>query len=148
MALFSFSSVPAFDRLLELQRELDRLFESPFPYDLGLSGRGAYPPLNIFREDQGDIVARLEVPGCDAASLRVETEGQTLRLSGQRETAASKEGSFLRRERGHGEFARSLQLPPDLEPARAEASYRNGVLTVRIPRRAEARPRQITVEAN
>jgi HSP20 family protein len=56
-------------------------------------------------------------------------------------------GSFHRRERNNGQFSRSLQLPGDLELGRAEASYKNGMLTIRIPKKEEAKPRQITIKA-
>ena len=145
MALFRFTSDPMND-LVALQREFERVFERPLGLDLGVSGRGVFPAINIFRDQQG-VVARLEIPGVPPEQIKVESYGQTVTISGQREIAAPKDGGFHRRERSTGEFSRSVQLPDDFDTARAEASYRHGVLTLRIPRKAEAKPRQITVQA-
>jgi HSP20 family protein len=147
MALFRFS--PSFDpvnALLNLQSELDRVFDNPLGFDFGLSGRGVYPPVNVFSDKDGYVV-KMEVPGMAADQLNIEAHGRTLTLSGKREAATPENGSFHRRERRGGEFSRSLQLPVDLDLARAEASYKHGMLTVRIPKKEEAKPRQITVKA-
>ena len=132
--------------LLTLQRELERVFDKPFGLDLGPSGRGVFPPANVFADKDGYIV-KLEVPGVAPEDVAIEAEGRTLTVSGKRAIAPPTEGSFHRRERGMGQFSRSLQLPADLDMASAEASYRHGVLTVRVPKREEAKPRQITVKA-
>ena len=131
--------------LMRLQREIDRMFENPFGLNLGVSGRGVFPPVNIFQDKTG-YVARLEVPGVVPASVRVEAHGQVLAISGKRELPAPAGGSFHRRERSGGEFSRSIQLPDEIDLSKAEASYKHGVLTVRIPKRADAQPRQITVQ--
>jgi HSP20 family protein len=147
MALFRLSS--GFDPvagLQNLQRELERVFDKPFGIDLGPSGRGVFPPVNVFADRDGYVV-KLEVPGIAPEDVSIEAEGRTLTVSGKREIAAPTAGSFHRRERGTGEFSRSLQLPADLDLARAEASHKHGVLTVRIPKREEAKPRQITIKA-
>jgi HSP20 family protein len=146
MALFRFSpgTDPVSD-LLSLQRELERVFESPLGFDLGPSGRGVFPPVNVFTGPDGYVV-RLEVPGVAPDQVTVESHGRTLSVRGKRQFNAPTQGSFHRRERGEGEFSRSIQLPADVECGRAEASCRNGLLTIRIPKREEAKPRQITVQ--
>jgi HSP20 family protein len=79
--------------------------------------------------------------------INIESQGRTLTISGKRESGAPQGGSFHRRERSSGQFSRSLQLPADLELSRAEASYKQGMLTVRIPKKEEAKPHQITIKA-
>jgi HSP20 family protein len=147
MALFRFSSPldPVSD-LLQLQRELDRVFQNPLGLDLGLSGRGVFPPVNIFSDDNGCVI-RLEVPGVAPEQIRVESQGRTLTIAGKREIGAPERGSFHRRERSGGEFSRSLRVPDDLDASRAEASYQHGILTIRIHKKEEAKPRQIIVQA-
>jgi len=148
MAIFRFS--PSFDpvnSLLNLQRELDRAFENPLGFDFGLSGRGIYPPVNVF-SNKDDYVVKMEVPGVAPEKLNIESHGRTLTISGKREAQIPQGGSFHRRERNSGEFSRSLQLPADLDLSRSEASYKHGMLTIRIPKREEAKPRQITVKAS
>ena len=148
MALIRFS--PRFnplDALLSLQRELDRTFESPTSgFDLGVSGRGVFPPTNVFSDKDGYIV-RMEVPGVTPESLAIEGHGQTLTISGKRETSAPEGASFHRHERNSGEFSRSLQLSNDLDLTKAEATCKHGMLTVRIPKKEEAKPRQIEIKA-
>jgi HSP20 family protein len=147
MALFRFS--PSFDpvnALSNLQRELDRVFDNPLGFDFGFSGRGVYPPVNVFSDKDGYLV-KIEAPGLAPEKLTIEAHGRTLTISGKREAAAPQGGSFHRRERGGGEFSRSLQLPAELDLARSEATYTHGMLTVRIPKKEEAKPRQITVKA-
>jgi HSP20 family protein len=145
MALFRFSPDPV-DSLLSLQRELARAFESPFGFELGPSGRGVYPAMNVFTEKDG-YVLRMEVPGIPPESIQIEAHGRTLTVSGKRDVKGPVNGSFHRRERGAGEFSRSVQLPADLDVSRAEATCKHGVLNVRIPKKEEAKPRQIAVQA-
>ena len=144
MALVSLSS--PFDRLLNLQRTLDQVLNAPPSFDLGVSGRGVFPPINVF-SDQDAYVVRLEVPGMDPEELHIETHGRTLTFSGQRKAPTSEEGSFHRRERVWGSFSRSVQIPPEGDISRAEAAYKHGLLTIRIPKREEAKPRKIDVKA-
>jgi HSP20 family protein len=146
MALFRFSDPTDPGRgLLTLQRELERAFENP-PFDLGLSGRGVFPPVNVFREKDG-LILRVEIPGVQPERLSIETQARTLTITGVRESNAPTDASFHRRERDVGQFSRSVQLPEDVDVSRAQATYKYGILTVRIPKREEARPRQIAVQA-
>lgn len=145
MRLFQLSQ--ELDPLLRLQAALDRAVERPFAWNLGLSGAGAFPSINVFSDAEGYVI-RCEVPGVASESLSVQATGNTLTISGKRDTAERASGSFHRRERWSGEFSRALELPRDLDPGKAEASYRKGVLTVRVPRREEAKARQITVQTD
>jgi HSP20 family protein len=145
MTLFRFSSDPL-DSLLSLQRELARVFESPFGFELGPSGRGVYPAINVFTDKNGTVL-RMEVPGVPPENIQIETHGRTITVSGKREVKAPENGSFHRRERSVGEFSRSVQPPSDVDVSRAEASCKHGILTVRIPKKEEAKPRQIAVLA-
>ncbi len=146
MAVFNFWDRDPFDGIQRLQNELERVFERPFG-DLGLSGRGAHPPVNVFREDHG-LVVRLEVPGFAPEDLNIEARNQRLVISGKRAAAERAGASFHRRERWSGEFSRALQIPREYELERAEAGCQDGVLTVRVPLREEVKPRQIEVVAH
>ena len=142
-----FSQPRVADQLLALQQELDRVLEKPLGINLGISSHGVFPPMNIFRDPQG-IVIRLEVPGVAPEQLQIESQGKTLSIRGKREAVAPESGGYHRRERGGGEFSRSLQLPDDSDPSRAEATCKNGMLTIRVPKHEEAKPRQINVHAS
>ena len=140
------SSVDPVSSLLALQRELERMSENPLGLDLGISSRGVFPAVNIF-SDKDVCVVRLEVPGVPPDQLTIETQGRTLTVAGKRDVTAPEGSGFHRRERDSGAFSRSLQLPDDLDVVRTEASYAHGLLTLRIPRKEAAQPRQISVKA-
>jgi HSP20 family protein len=138
----------AVNELLHLQGELDALLRSPRS-DLfsGPSAAGVFPPINIFRNASGDAVVRAELPGVKPENLSLTVERRRLTLSGERTSEGPENGGYHRRERAWGKFSRSIELPADLDVERAEATFRNGVLTLRIPRAEAAKPRQITVHA-
>src|SRR5437870_3550471 len=98
MALLRFSSSrDPVSGLLTLQRELERMFENPLGFDIGLSGRGVFPAVNIFSDKDG-YVARLEVPGVSPEDISIEAQGHTLTVSGKRETKTPEGGSSHRQE--------------------------------------------------
>ena len=143
MALLRFGSdfpIPA------LQRELDRFLRNP-AISLGLSGQGAYPPINVFEGADGTVIVA-EVPGLDPDKIQIGSQGRTLTLGGERKRReADKATGYHRRERLFGAFSRSIQLPEDLDLHQATAKYENGLLIVRVPKGEAAKPRQITVQA-
>jgi HSP20 family protein len=132
--------------LLALQRELERVFDNPRGFDLGPSGRGVFPPMNVFRDDEG-ITIRMEVPGVAPEAIAVEARERTLTVSGARDANLPEGASYHRRERGVGRFSRSLQLPADVDAGKVTAQCTHGILTIRLPKREEAKPRQIAVQA-
>lgn len=132
--------------LLSLQQELARVLETPSTFDLGLSGRGVFPPINAF-SDRDNYVVRLEVPGVSPEQIAVESQGRTLLISGTRNDRLPEGASYHRHERHSGQFSRAIQFPDELDLGRAEAWCRNGMLTIRIPKKEAAKPRQIMVQA-
>ena len=144
----AFVSVSApFDTLLNLQRELARLSATTPAIDMGISGQGGFPLVNVFSNNEGYVV-RVEAPGLQLDHVSIESHGRTLTLKGERVLKTPEGGSFHRRERRSGTFARSVQIPADGDVTRAHASYQHGMLTLRVPKRAEAKPRQISVKAS
>lgn len=135
-----------FDRLLSLQRELDRAFENPSGFELSASGRGVFPPVNVFRDTEGYLV-RAEVPGVPPEKVNIEIHGRTLTISGERAAEPVEGASFHRRERDSGKFSRSFTLPANLDVETASANHKHGVLTIRVPLKAAAKPRHIEVKA-
>jgi HSP20 family protein len=138
-------SVDPVGSLLTLQRGLERMLANPLGLNLGVSGRGVFPAVNIFSDTDGCVV-RLEVPGVAPEQITVEAQGRTLTIAGKRDSTAPAGSGFHRRERDSGAFSRSLQLPDDLDLARTVASYAHGLLTLRVPRKEAATPRQISVK--
>lgn len=130
------------DPFARLQQELEQMLST---YEGSFSG--VYPPMNVF--DAGEeVVLKAELPGIDPAKLDVEVRDNTVTLKGER-TADTPDGkvAFHRRERVDGQFRRVIRLPARLASDEAKAEYRHGVLTLRIPKAKEARPRRLQVEA-
>jgi HSP20 family protein len=136
-----------FDELLRLQSDLDSLLRSPRgEFFFGPSAAGVYPPLNLFRDKEGNVVIRAELPGLRPEDITVTCEHRRLTISGERKPEGAENGGYHRRERPWGKFSRSIDLPADLDLDRAEAKFQQGVMTLRIPRAEAARPRQISVQ--
>ena len=130
------------DPFARLQQELEQMLSS-----FEGSYSGVYPPLNVF--DAGEeVVLKAELPGVDPAKLDVEVRDSTVTLKGERTfESPSEKAAFHRRERVDGQFRRVIRLPARLASDEAKAEYRHGVLTVRIPKAKEARPRRLEVAA-
>ncbi len=126
--------------MFSLTRRFDPIF------DLVPSARSGFPSVNVL-DDKDGLVIRLEVPGVPAENLTIESSGRTLTISGKRESDVPVGADEYLRERWSGEFSRSLQLPSYVDAAKSEASYKHGMLTIRIPKREELQPRQIEIAA-
>jgi len=133
------------DPFSELQGELERMLEGAF--GTGVSGFGVYPPVNVF--DRGDAyVVKAEVPGVTPDKVEINVEDDTLTLRGERVfSEPNRDAAFHRRERGQGQFRRVVRLPGRVAADEAKAQYRDGVLTVVVPKAKEARPRRVQIEA-
>ncbi len=126
MALIRFEPFDPVSNMLRLQQELDRYLRNP-SFQLGISGHGAFPPVNIFDDGEG-VAVFAELPGIDPGTLKISGQNNTLTLSGERKREQSANASgYHRRERPFGEFSRSLQLPEDLDMSKAAAKYEAGV---------------------
>jgi HSP20 family protein len=146
MALIRFEQLDPVSNMLALQQELDRFLRNP-SFNLGISGQGTYPPVNIL-DDRDGMVVIAELPGMDPAGIKVSGQGTTLTLSGSRiPDERGNLGAYHRRERRFGEFSRSIQLGQGFDLAKAEARFEAGILTVRVPKAEETKPRQIAVQA-
>ena len=137
-----------FADISQLQERLDQVFggRTQGSNIRAVSRAGAFPALNV-----GTWADALEIyafaPGIDAKSVQLSVEKGLLSISGER-AAKESEGSgeqVYARERFRGPFRRVVELPDDADPSRAEATYKNGVLKVVIPKDESSKPRQITV---
>ena len=138
----------AVNELLRLQGELDSLRDRPrSEFFFGPSAAGVYPPVNVFRDQNGDVVLRAELPGLSPEEISVTVEQRRLTISGERKPDSAENG-YHRRERPYGKFSRSFQLPADLDLEHATAKFHQGVMTLHVPQAAAAKPRQISVQAS
>ena|SRR5689334_3610000 len=139
-------STALFDEFDRVRRELDRLFE-PFggPADLRSVGRGAFPTVNIANEED-TVHVLVFAPGMASDAFDVSVQGNLLTITGKRDLPVKDDKSQIWvSERFAGEFRRTMGLPDDVDPARVDAQYRDGVLWIKLQRRETARPRKIQI---
>jgi HSP20 family protein len=132
-----------FEALFALQRALDAHLESDWMAER-TTGTGAYPPINVFQKGE-DLVAVIELPGVNKADLQIEAKENTIRISGNKSIDYEDGASVHRRERPWGVFDRTLSIPIPINPDAVSAEYRDGVLTLSIPRAESAKPRKINI---
>jgi len=134
-----------FAPLLRLHQDVNRLFEGfveDQPDDRPYGA--AYPALNTW-EDGDAAWVEAELPGLTMADLEVLVAGNELTINGRRTIAAPEGASYHRRERARGAFARTHALPWAIDAERVEATLRDGVLCVKLPKAESAKPKKIEV---
>jgi HSP20 family protein len=126
----------------QLRRELDRLLG-----DFERAATQQAPAAVSFEDDGSNFVLRADVPGLTEKDFEINVAGDTLTLRGERKLELPEGHSVHRRERRDFRFAKSYQLPARVDADKAVASLKHGVLTLTLPKVAEAQPRQISVTA-
>lgn len=127
-----------------LQREMNRLFDG---YNNVRRTPTSYPAMNVWSNQDG-LVVTSEVPGVRPEDIDISVVGDTLTLSGERRPdELNEDARYHRQERGYGKFVRTLQLPYPVKVDNIEASFRNGVLNINLPRAEEDKPRKIAVKS-
>jgi len=128
-----------------LQQQLNEVLEGGLPFP-GFGGT-PYPPLNAWSNEE-KLVVHVEMPGVSADDIEVSVLSQTLTIKGTRPAEElSERDVFHRQERGHGTFVRTVELPFAVEADAVEAKYRQGILTLELPRAEADRPRRISVKS-
>ena len=136
----------AFDQLTSIRDEINRLFDSP----AGNGGSDVFntwaPALDLY-EDKDSLVLRAEIPGIKKEDIDISIHDNVISVSGERRNEKKYEASQTsREERFFGRFTRSLKLPKQVDTSKVKASYKDGVLTVTLPKAEEAKPRQIEIK--
>lgn len=137
-------------RLSSLRDEIDRLFEAPlaeFARQHQVFG-GWSPALDVY-EQKDNVVVRAELPGMKKEDIAVSLHEKTLSISGERKHEAShKEAEMYRSERFFGRFQRTVTLPMLVAADKIKAQYKDGVLTITLPKAEEAKPKHIDVNVS
>lgn len=135
-----------FRDITTLRDEMNRLFSRAVGDGSGATSNWT-PPVDIFETDS-EIVLRAELPGLKPDDIDIEVDDNVLTLKGERRFEEKvEEGRYYRLERAYGRFQRSLTLPQGVKPDEISAQFENGVLSVRVPKADEVKPRKITVAA-
>jgi len=108
------------------------------------SALNAFPALNVW-ESNDVLHAEAELPGMKSEDLEVTVVGNELTLRGKRSAGSNDGTTFHRRERGVGEFSRTVKLPYEVDSGAVEATLRDGVLLLKLPKAVSAKPRKIQV---
>ncbi len=134
-----------FRELRQFQERIDRLFRWSFGFEPFPRRVGVYPLVNI-SEDQDYYYVRAELPGVKPENLEVQIKDKNLVIRGERKIPAEqREVNYHRREREAGFFRRVVTLPGPVNPDRVEASCKDGILTVKLSKPEEVKPRRIKI---
>ena len=133
-----------------LQDRINRVFGDAYGRrdEDGMSNSSTWvPPVDIYQNGPLELVLKAELPEMTREDIDITVDNGTLTIKGEKKFAADiREESFHRIERLYGTFSRSFSLPQTMDTAKVAAEYKNGVLTIRLPVREDAKPRQIKIE--
>ncbi len=138
-----------FRELSAVQDRMNRLLGEIYrPGEEDVMRRGAWvPPVDIYDSGNHELVIKAELPDMSKDEIEITVENNSLTLRGDKKMDSSiKDECCHRIERTYGAFSRSFSLPPTVDTTKVSADYRNGVLTIKLPLREEAKPKQIQVQ--
>jgi HSP20 family protein len=141
---------PGFGRLTNLQDEIERLFQEPLAeWSKGSQLLSGWTPRLDVYEDKDNVYVKAELPGMKREEIEISLHDGTLSISGERKIESEREGADLyRSERFFGRFQRSVSLPTPVAVDKVNAQYKDGILTIALPKSEEAKPRKIEVSVN
>ena len=139
-----------FREVSRLRSEMDRLWDEYFG-----TGRRALRPMEegwlpaVDVSETGDkITVKAEIPGMEAKDIDIAMVGDTLTIKGEKKAEKEeKDENYHMVERSYGSFSRSMKLPATVDPDKVDASYKNGVLTIVLPKKEEVKPKPIEIKA-
>jgi len=127
--------------LHSLQRALERSYDSDWLRG-STTGMGSFPPVNIFQQAE-DFVALVELPGVSKDDIEIQAKDSSIRVSGKKTIGFQAGASVHRRERVSGVFDRTITMPVEVDADRVKADYKDGLLTLLMPRTESDKPRTI-----
>jgi HSP20 family protein len=136
--------------VVQLRGEMDRLFDDFFgpgsALQRSMGPARVFPALNVW-QDGDNLLAEAELPGLKSEDVEISVVGSELTIHGRRSESDEQGVSYHRRERGVGEFTRTVRLPAEVDADKVQASLRDGVLRLTLPKAEAAKPRKIQVNA-
>src|SRR6266403_4040639 len=146
--LTGWESLRELSAMQDRMNRVNRLFResySPEGPEEALTTTALAPPVDIY-EDEHNIILKIEVPGIDEKDIDVRIQNNTLTVHGERKIEKEeKEENFRRVERQYGSFTRTFALPTTVDAEKVSANYDKGILKIALPKKAEAKPKQIKV---
>jgi HSP20 family protein len=134
-----------FREMLALREAMDRMFDDSFMRSTMSSGRAATFPIDLAETDQGFLL-RATLPGVKPEDVQITIHGETLTIRGESKAEEERKGeNWLIREQRSGQYQRLVSLPAPVDPDQAQATFKDGILELTLPKAEQARPRQIKV---
>src|SRR5947209_5279645 len=132
-----------------LQDRMNRLFRDSYgDHEEALTASTFAPPVDVY-EDEHNVTLKIEVPGIDEKDIDIRVENNLLTVHGERKIEKEeKEENYRRVERQYGSFTRTFTLPNTVDTENVQANYDKGVLKITLPKKAEAKPKQIKVNVS
>ena len=135
-----------FHNLSTLQEQVNRLFDSKFSHNDDSATLTAWVPSVDVYETENELVIKADLPEIAEKDIDVRVENNMLTVRGERKFEQKvKEENYLRMERSYGTFSRSFSLPNTVDTQGVKAEYKDGVLSVTLPKRAESKPKQVKI---
>jgi HSP20 family protein len=136
-----------FANLTEIQEEMNRLFDTSLRRHGAIEG--AFIPALDVVEEKDSILVKADLPGLTKDDISVAIQDNVLTIKGERKyDVEKKEANYYRRERAHGLFTRSIELPVGVDSGKVSATFRDGVLHVTLPKAESAKPKEIKVSVS
>jgi HSP20 family protein len=112
------------------------------------AGTGTYWPAMDVAENEDAVIVKAELPGTKPDDIEISVQGNTLTISGEKkEESEDRREGYYHTERRYGRFQRVVSLPNDVDPEKIEATHREGVLTVSLPKTEAAKPKRVKISA-
>lgn len=134
---------------MTLRDAMDRLFDDAFTRPItGFNGGSAVPAIDLY-QDANEVVVKAALPGMKPEDVQISVVGDTLTLRGEfKEESEKKEATYHIREHRQGSFERTVRLPAEVQTDKAHADFKNGVLTVALPKAEDVKPKTISIKAH
>jgi HSP20 family protein len=135
--------------MVTLREAMDRLFDDAYMRPVSLTGTTWQAPAVDMYQTDDEIIVKAALPGIKADEVQISVTGEALTLKGEiKHEEDTKEKTYHMREQRWGTFERTITLPTDVVANKANADFEDGILTIRLPKAEEVRPKTITVKAN
>jgi HSP20 family protein len=137
-----------FADLTRLRQQIDRMVQESAPQARPEErGRVWRPAVDVF-EDEDAVTVNLDLPGVDRETIDIQVTSEELVITGERKWVAPEKGGCVHSERPHGQFHRAFRLGIPVDHEGVQASFRDGVLTVRLPKSAAVKPRKVAIQTD
>ena len=141
--------ITRWDPWKDLRDEIDRVFDSFFGRYPAVPSEheGYFIPAIDVEETENEYIVKAELPGLSKEDIKISLRPDSITISGERKKEKEEKGkTYHRVEMLYGKFARTIQLPEEIQPDKAKAEYKNGILTVILPKSEKSKPKEIEIE--